>query len=99
MGRGDLSDEQWSVLESLLPAAGVGRRSRNRRRLINGVRWRVRTSIRIAGAAFVFLASSDAAAGGYRSLRSSSATWARKAGSLAAERSSTNASTVPSSSI
>ncbi|WP_143070920.1 transposase, partial [Streptomyces malaysiense] len=45
MGRGDLSDEQWSVLESLLPAAGVSRRSANRRRLINGVRWRVRTGV------------------------------------------------------
>ncbi|MFF8988793.1 IS5 family transposase [Streptomyces sp. NPDC014983] len=45
MGRGDLSDEQWSVLESLLPAAGVSRRSGNRRRLINGVRWRVRTGV------------------------------------------------------
>ncbi|MGW6692134.1 IS5 family transposase [Streptomyces sp. NPDC054961] len=45
MGRGDLSDEQWSVLESLLPAAGVNRRSGNRRRLINGVRWRVRTGV------------------------------------------------------
>ncbi|MFG2987215.1 IS5 family transposase [Streptomyces sp. NPDC048258] len=45
MGRGDLSDEQWSVLESLLPAAGVSRRSENRRRLINGVRWRVRTGV------------------------------------------------------
>ncbi|WP_344492991.1 IS5 family transposase [Streptomyces enissocaesilis] len=45
MGRGDLSDEQWSVLESLLPAAGVGRRSPGRRRLVDGVRWRVRTGV------------------------------------------------------
>ncbi|WP_137990809.1 IS5 family transposase [Streptomyces vilmorinianum] len=45
MGRGDLSDEQWSVLESVLPSAGVSRRSGNRRRLINGVRWRVRTGV------------------------------------------------------
>ncbi|MEU3496918.1 IS5 family transposase [Kitasatospora cineracea] len=43
MGRGDLSDEQWSVLESLLPAAGVHRMSAGRRRLVDGVRWRVRT--------------------------------------------------------
>ncbi|MEU8794882.1 IS5 family transposase [Streptomyces sp. NPDC048643] len=43
MGRGDLSDEQWAVLESVLPAAGVIRRSENRRRLVDGVRWRVRT--------------------------------------------------------
>ncbi|OIK23047.1 IS5 family transposase [Streptomyces malaysiense] len=33
------------MLESLLPAAGVSRRSANRRRLINGVRWRVRTGV------------------------------------------------------
>lgn len=33
------------MLESLLPAAGVNRRSGNRRRLINGVRWRVRTGV------------------------------------------------------
>lgn len=33
------------MLESLLPAAGVIRRSGNRRRLINGVRWRVRTGV------------------------------------------------------
>ncbi|WP_435880673.1 IS5 family transposase [Streptomyces zaomyceticus] len=45
MGRGDLSDEQWSVLESLLPAAGVGRRWSGRRRLVDGVRWRVRTGV------------------------------------------------------
>ncbi|ORT59718.1 IS5 family transposase [Streptomyces sp. CB03238] len=45
MGRGDLSDEQWSVLESLLPAAGVSRRLASRRRLIDGVRWRVRTGV------------------------------------------------------
>ncbi|WP_073952837.1 IS5 family transposase [Streptomyces kebangsaanensis] len=45
MGRGDLSDEQWSVLESLLPAAGVSRRWPGRRRLVDGVRWRVRTGV------------------------------------------------------
>uniref|UniRef100_UPI00357135AC transposase n=1 Tax=Streptomyces chromofuscus TaxID=42881 RepID=UPI00357135AC len=43
MGRGDLSDQQWSVLEPLLPVVGVGRPARNRRRLIDGARWRVRT--------------------------------------------------------
>ncbi|MFF7151905.1 transposase [Streptomyces griseoaurantiacus] len=37
------SDEQWSVLESLLPVAGVHRMSAGRRRLVDGVRWRVRT--------------------------------------------------------
>ncbi|MFI1049701.1 IS5 family transposase [Streptomyces griseoruber] len=45
MGRGDLSDEQWSVLEPLLPVVGLGRPVRNRRRLIDGVRWRVRTGV------------------------------------------------------
>ncbi|NEC91794.1 IS5 family transposase [Streptomyces sp. SID12501] len=45
MGRGDLSDEQWSVLEPLLPVVGLGRPARNRRRLIDGVRWRVRTGV------------------------------------------------------
>ncbi|MGW4034280.1 IS5 family transposase [Streptomyces sp. NPDC004838] len=45
MGRGDLSDEQWSVLEALLPAVGVSRRSPGRRRLVDGVRWRVRTGV------------------------------------------------------
>ncbi|MEU2232324.1 IS5 family transposase [Streptomyces vietnamensis] len=45
MGRGDLSDEQWSVLEALLPAVGVNRRSPGRRRLVDGVRWRVRTGV------------------------------------------------------
>ncbi|MEV4757829.1 IS5 family transposase [Micromonospora sp. NPDC049559] len=45
MGRGDLTDEQWAVLESLLP--GPDRRGRpavwSRRLLIDGIRWRVRT--------------------------------------------------------
>ncbi|MFJ9895378.1 IS5 family transposase [Streptomyces sp. NPDC091280] len=45
MGRGDLSDEKWSVLESLLPAAGVSRRWPGRRRLVDGVCWRVRTGV------------------------------------------------------
>ena len=43
MGRGDLSDEQWAVLEPLLPVVQVGRPSAGRRRLIDGIRWRVRT--------------------------------------------------------
>lgn len=45
MGRGDLSDEQWSVLEPLLPVVTVGRPACNRRRLVDGVRWRVRTGV------------------------------------------------------
>ncbi|WP_226652346.1 IS5 family transposase, partial [Streptomyces hydrogenans] len=43
MGRGDLSDEQWAVLEPLLPVAVLGRPSLGRRKLIDGIRWRVRT--------------------------------------------------------
>uniref|UniRef100_UPI00357177A2 IS5 family transposase n=1 Tax=Streptomyces griseomycini TaxID=66895 RepID=UPI00357177A2 len=43
MGRGDFSDEQWAVLEPLLPVAVLGRPSLGRRRLIDGIRWRVRT--------------------------------------------------------
>ncbi|MFJ8024522.1 IS5 family transposase [Streptomyces sp. NPDC096311] len=45
MGCGDLSDEQWSVLEPLLPVGELGRPVRNRRRLVDGVRWRVRTGV------------------------------------------------------
>ncbi|MEU9602809.1 IS5 family transposase [Streptomyces sp. NPDC048109] len=43
MGRGDLSDEQWAVLEPLLPVVVLGRPSVGRRKLIDGIRWRVRT--------------------------------------------------------
>ncbi|MFJ8871811.1 IS5 family transposase [Streptomyces sp. NPDC102473] len=43
MGRGDLSGEQRAVLGPLLPVAVVGRPSLGRRRLIDGIRWRVRT--------------------------------------------------------
>lgn len=43
VGRGDLSDEQWAVLEPLLPVAALGRPSLGRRKLIDGIRWRVRT--------------------------------------------------------
>ncbi|MFH9750232.1 IS5 family transposase [Streptomyces griseus] len=43
MGRGDLSDVQWSVLETLLPVAVLGRPSPGRRNLIDGIQWRVRT--------------------------------------------------------
>ncbi|MFI6335875.1 IS5 family transposase [Streptomyces sp. NPDC050535] len=45
MGRGDLSDEQWSVLESVLPAVGTSRRWSGCRRLVDGLRWRVRTGV------------------------------------------------------
>jgi transposase len=43
VGRGDLSDGQWAVLEPLLPVAVLGRQSFGRRKLIDGIRWRVRT--------------------------------------------------------
>ncbi|MCX4525856.1 IS5 family transposase [Streptomyces sp. NBC_01551] len=45
MGRGDLSDEQWVVLEPMLPEAVSGRPAACRRKLINGIRWRVRTGV------------------------------------------------------
>ncbi|WP_404804814.1 transposase [Microbispora sitophila] len=43
MGRGGLTDAQWAVLEPLLPVAETGRPAGCRRRLIDGIRWRVRT--------------------------------------------------------
>ncbi|MFF5968750.1 IS5 family transposase [Streptomyces collinus] len=47
MGRGDLTDEQWAVLEPLLPTGTkVGRPPVwPRRQLIDGIRFRVRTGI------------------------------------------------------
>ncbi|MFJ4126127.1 IS5 family transposase [[Kitasatospora] papulosa] len=47
MGRGDLTDEQWAVLEPLLPqGVKVGRPPIwPRRRLIDGIRFRVRTGV------------------------------------------------------
>ena len=42
-GRADLTDEQWAVLEPLLPR-GKGRPpERTKRQLIDGIRWRTRT--------------------------------------------------------
>ena len=44
MARGDLSQAQWRVLEEVLPPVKpTGRRPRDRRQVINGIRWRVRT--------------------------------------------------------
>ncbi|MFB7338232.1 IS5 family transposase [Streptomyces adustus] len=45
MGRGDLTDAQWAVLEPLLPKGKKPGRPAiwTRRRLIDGVRWRTRT--------------------------------------------------------
>ncbi len=45
MGRGDLTDREWTELEPLLPSQ-VGKRGRPRkddRRVINGILWIVRT--------------------------------------------------------
>ncbi|MFJ9751143.1 transposase, partial [Streptomyces chartreusis] len=45
MGRGDLTDAQWALLESLLPKGKKPGRPTiwTRRRLIDGIRWRTRT--------------------------------------------------------
>ncbi|MGW5097284.1 IS5 family transposase [Streptomyces nodosus] len=47
MGRGDLTDEQWAVLEPLLPQGVKAGRPLiwPRRRLIDGIRFRVRTGV------------------------------------------------------
>jgi transposase len=45
VGRGDLSNEQWAVLEPLLPKGKKSGRPPlwTKRQLINGIRWRTRT--------------------------------------------------------
>ncbi|MFF5393403.1 transposase [Streptomyces sp. NPDC013012] len=47
MGRGDLTDEQWAVLEPLLPKGTKTGRPPvwPRRQLIDGIRFRVRTGV------------------------------------------------------
>ncbi|MFD4921710.1 transposase [Streptomyces goshikiensis] len=47
MGRGDLTDEQWAVLELLLPKGTRAGRPPvwPRRQLIDGIRFRVRTGV------------------------------------------------------
>ncbi|MER6721788.1 transposase [Streptomyces halstedii] len=47
MGRGDLTDEQWAVLEPLLPKGTRAGRPpvRPRRQLIDGIRFRIRTGV------------------------------------------------------
>lgn len=42
VGRHDLSDEAWAVIERLLPVASCGRPARNLRRQVDGIRHRVR---------------------------------------------------------
>ncbi|WBO61579.1 transposase [Streptomyces camelliae] len=51
MGRGDLTDEQWAVLEPLLPKSRKAGRPPvwPRRQLIDGIRFRVRTGVSVAG--------------------------------------------------
>jgi transposase len=44
VARGDLSQAEWEVLAEVLPPVkATGRRPRDRRQVINGIRWRVRT--------------------------------------------------------
>jgi transposase len=44
VARHDLSQAQWQVLEEVLPPVKpTGRPPRNRRQVINGIRWRIRT--------------------------------------------------------
>ncbi|MET8331773.1 IS5 family transposase [Streptomyces sp. NPDC005181] len=47
MARGDLTDEQWAVLEPLLPRGRKSGRPRvwTRRQLIDGIRFRIRTGV------------------------------------------------------
>ncbi|MEU7016173.1 IS5 family transposase [Streptomyces sp. NPDC046385] len=55
MGRGDLTDEQWAVLEPLLPKGTKTGRPPvwPRRQLIDGIRFRVRTGVPWPGGIFV----------------------------------------------
>ncbi|MGW8353301.1 IS5 family transposase [Streptomyces wedmorensis] len=47
MGRGDLTNAEWELLESFLPCGGTrGGRWSDHRRVINGVLYRVRTGVR-----------------------------------------------------
>jgi len=43
VARGDLTNEQWVKLEAVLPSVRMGRPPRDRRVVINAIRWRVRT--------------------------------------------------------
>lgn len=44
MARGDLTDDQWSRLEAVLPPLPTrGRKPRDRRQVFNGIWWRART--------------------------------------------------------
>lgn len=44
VGRGELTDKAWVVIEPLLPPQqGGGRRSRDHRQVINAILWKLRT--------------------------------------------------------
>ncbi|MFG1995546.1 transposase [Actinoplanes sp. NPDC048988] len=43
MARGDLTNDQWAKLEAVLPEVRMGRSPRDRRTVINAIRWRLRT--------------------------------------------------------
>lgn len=45
MARGDLTDAQWETISPLLPVNGQGRGGwwKSHRKIVNGVRWRIRT--------------------------------------------------------
>ncbi len=43
MARGDLTNDQWAKLEAVLPEVRMGRPPRDRRVVIDAIRWRVRT--------------------------------------------------------
>ena len=42
-GRDDLSDEQWALIELLLPVSGRGGQWRDHRQVIDGILWQLRT--------------------------------------------------------
>lgn len=43
VGRGELTDKAWAVIEPLLPVNGGGRRWRDHRQVINAILWKLRT--------------------------------------------------------
>jgi transposase len=43
VGRGELTEEAWRVIEPLLPASGRGGQWRDHRTVINGILWKLRT--------------------------------------------------------
>ncbi|WP_372452215.1 transposase [Saccharothrix obliqua] len=43
VGRGELVDRAWAVIEPSLPVSGCGRRWRDHRQVINAILWKLRT--------------------------------------------------------